>query len=66
MHEKQLTSQTWRSFFNDWRKQQPNVKRWKNCWIKILETNTNFEFATGVNHHLVDAAEQTAFKYKYQ
>ena len=29
-----LTSQTWRGFFHDWRKQQPNLTRWKNHWQK--------------------------------
>ena len=29
-----LTSQTWRGFFHDWRRQQPNLKRWRNHWEK--------------------------------
>ena len=29
-----LTSQTWRGFFHDWRRQQPKLKRWRNHWEK--------------------------------
>ena len=44
-----LKSQTWRSFFFEWRRKQPKLKRWQNQWFKENDTTVPNQEEADVN-----------------